>query len=212
MCSVRRGGSVGLSGILRRDYIARVAELDTPLERAKLENFTITNDNRLLTALANELLVKAEWIPTSRLPGSRVPARLNRPLHQQPPRTWLSPGALVEAASPSGVAPSAQFLRLVRPLASAGRVGQGFFTLPVFADSYPASKEPVCCTQYCCAFLSRILKEPMQWKLRLDQRPRVFAIDAAQESHHLLQAGNLEVNMLQFVPHRPGGVKQLETY
>ena len=85
MCSVRRGGSVGLSGILRRDYIARVAELDTPLERAKLENFTITNDNRLLTALANELLVKAEWIPTSRLPGSRVPARLNRPLRQQRP-------------------------------------------------------------------------------------------------------------------------------
>ena len=64
------------------------------IERAKLENFTITNDNRLLTALANELLVRAEWIPPSRSPGSRVPARLNRPLHQQPPRTWLSPGRL----------------------------------------------------------------------------------------------------------------------
>jgi hypothetical protein len=35
-------------------------------------------------------------------------------------------------------------------------------------------------------FLSRILRGLMQWKLRLDQGPRVFAIDAAQETHHLL--------------------------
>jgi hypothetical protein len=51
------------SGILRRNYIARVAELNTTLDRAKLENFTITNDNRPLTDVANELLVKAGWIP-----------------------------------------------------------------------------------------------------------------------------------------------------
>ena len=51
----------------------------------------------------------------------------------------------------------------------------------------------------------------MQRKLRLDQGPRVFAIDAAQESHHLLQGGNLTVNVLQLVPHRPGRVKQLES-
>jgi hypothetical protein len=51
----------------------------------------------------------------------------------------------------------------------------------------------------------------MQRKLRLDQRPRVFAIDMAQESHHLLQRGNLTVDMLQLVPHRPAGVKQFES-
>ena len=51
------------SGVLRQDYIARVAELSTTLDRAKLDNFTVTNDNRPLTDVANELLVKAGWIP-----------------------------------------------------------------------------------------------------------------------------------------------------
>lgn len=52
------------SGVLRRDYIARVAELNITLDRAKLENFTITNDNRTLTEVASEMLVKAGWIPS----------------------------------------------------------------------------------------------------------------------------------------------------
>jgi len=50
------------SGVSQRDYVARVAELNTILDRAQLENFTITNENRPLTDVAHELLVKAGWI------------------------------------------------------------------------------------------------------------------------------------------------------
>lgn len=50
------------SGVSQRDYVARVVELNTILDRAQLENFTITNENRPLTDVAQELLVKAGWI------------------------------------------------------------------------------------------------------------------------------------------------------
>jgi hypothetical protein len=50
------------SGVSRRDYITRVTELNAILDRAQLENFTITNENRPLTDVAHELLVKAGWI------------------------------------------------------------------------------------------------------------------------------------------------------
>ena len=50
------------SGVSQRDYVARVAELNTILDRAQLENFTITNENRPLTDVAHELLVRAGWI------------------------------------------------------------------------------------------------------------------------------------------------------
>jgi len=46
----------------RQVYVARVATLNTILDRAQLENFTITNENRQLTDVAHELLVKAGWI------------------------------------------------------------------------------------------------------------------------------------------------------
>jgi hypothetical protein len=50
------------SGFSQRDYLVRVAKLNDILERAQLESFTITNENRRLTEVANELLVKAGWI------------------------------------------------------------------------------------------------------------------------------------------------------
>jgi len=50
------------SGVSSQGYVCRVAELDNILDRARLENFTITNENRLLTDVAHELLVKAGWI------------------------------------------------------------------------------------------------------------------------------------------------------
>jgi len=50
------------SGVSRGEYIARVAKLNSILDRAHLENFTITNENRQLTDVAHELLVKAGWI------------------------------------------------------------------------------------------------------------------------------------------------------
>jgi hypothetical protein len=50
------------SGISQRDYVARVAKLNTIIERAQLETFTITNENRPLTDVAHEMLLKAGWI------------------------------------------------------------------------------------------------------------------------------------------------------
>lgn len=50
------------SGILQREYIARVATLNDILDRARLEDFVVTNENRLLTDVAIEMLVKAGWI------------------------------------------------------------------------------------------------------------------------------------------------------
>jgi hypothetical protein len=49
-------------GVSKREYIARVAELDVILDRARLEDFTITNENRSPTHAAHEILVKAGWI------------------------------------------------------------------------------------------------------------------------------------------------------
>lgn len=49
-------------GVSQRGYVARVAELNTILDRARLENFTISNEKRPLTDVAHELLVKAGWI------------------------------------------------------------------------------------------------------------------------------------------------------
>ncbi len=50
------------SGVSREKYVARVAQLNTILDGAQLENFAITNENRQLTDVAHELLVKAGWI------------------------------------------------------------------------------------------------------------------------------------------------------
>jgi N-acetyltransferase len=49
-------------GVSRREYVARVAKLNVMLDRARLEDFTVTNDNRSLTEVTHEMLVKARWI------------------------------------------------------------------------------------------------------------------------------------------------------
>jgi hypothetical protein len=49
-------------GISRREYIARVAKLNVILDRARLEDFAVINENRSLTDVALEMLVKAGWI------------------------------------------------------------------------------------------------------------------------------------------------------
>jgi hypothetical protein len=50
------------SGVSQREYVARVATLNAILDRAQLEGFTVTNENRSLTDVALEMLVKAGWI------------------------------------------------------------------------------------------------------------------------------------------------------
>jgi hypothetical protein len=50
------------SGVSQGEYVARVAKLNVILDRARLEDFTVTNENRSLTEVAHEMLVKARWI------------------------------------------------------------------------------------------------------------------------------------------------------
>jgi hypothetical protein len=49
-------------GISQRKYVARVAKLNAILDRARLEDFAVTNENRSLTDVALEMLVEAGWI------------------------------------------------------------------------------------------------------------------------------------------------------
>jgi hypothetical protein len=50
------------SGVLQREYVARVAELNVTLDRARLEHFAVASEDRSLTEVAHELLQKAGWI------------------------------------------------------------------------------------------------------------------------------------------------------
>ena len=50
------------TGLMRANYLARVQELNDILDRGRLENFTVSNENRPVTGAALELLVKAGWI------------------------------------------------------------------------------------------------------------------------------------------------------
>jgi len=59
------------TGVSRREYVARVAILNVILDRAGLEDFTVANENRSLTEVAREVLVKAGWISNFTDDGSR---------------------------------------------------------------------------------------------------------------------------------------------
>ena len=50
------------SGVSLRGYVARVAKLNAILDRVRLEDFAVTSENRSLTEIAQEMLVKAGWI------------------------------------------------------------------------------------------------------------------------------------------------------
>jgi len=50
------------SGIWQREYVARVATLNDILDRARLEDLTVTNEDRSLTDVALEMLIRAGWI------------------------------------------------------------------------------------------------------------------------------------------------------
>jgi predicted kinase len=49
-------------GMLQEKFLKRAPELDAVLERARLEDFSIVNDNRSITDVARELLTRARWI------------------------------------------------------------------------------------------------------------------------------------------------------
>jgi hypothetical protein len=50
------------SGMSQQEYVARVTKLNAILDRAQLEDFAISNENRSLTDVALEMLAKAGWI------------------------------------------------------------------------------------------------------------------------------------------------------
>ena len=50
------------TGVSQREYVARVGKLNEILERAKLENFSVVNEDRSLSDVAIEMLVRAGWI------------------------------------------------------------------------------------------------------------------------------------------------------
>ncbi|HXX14243.1 MAG TPA: hypothetical protein VEJ47_05015 [Candidatus Eremiobacteraceae bacterium] len=50
------------SGVARNQYVSRVAELNVILDRARLEHSLVINENRPLTEVALEMLVKAGWL------------------------------------------------------------------------------------------------------------------------------------------------------
>ena len=49
-------------GLSQREYVDRVAELNITLDRAQLEDFSLTSENRSLTEVAHEMLLRAGWI------------------------------------------------------------------------------------------------------------------------------------------------------
>ena len=49
-------------GVSQREYVSRVAKLNAILDLAHLENFAVTTENRSLTDVAHEMLVRAGWI------------------------------------------------------------------------------------------------------------------------------------------------------
>lgn len=51
------------TGVLQREYVDRVANLNLILAQARLEDFTVTNENRTLSEVAREVLLRARWIP-----------------------------------------------------------------------------------------------------------------------------------------------------
>lgn len=50
------------SGTLQSEFVDRVATLDAILDRARLEDFMVINENRPINDVAQEMLIKAGWI------------------------------------------------------------------------------------------------------------------------------------------------------
>lgn len=50
------------SGVLGEKFVSRAAKLNVILDDAAIENFTIANEDRSLTEVAKEMLLKAGWI------------------------------------------------------------------------------------------------------------------------------------------------------
>ena len=50
------------TGVSQREYVSRVEKLNAILGHARLEDFTVCNENRSLSEVTLEMLIKAGWI------------------------------------------------------------------------------------------------------------------------------------------------------
>jgi hypothetical protein len=50
------------SGVLQEQFVARVDKLNSILDRAQLDDFAVASENRSVTQIAHEMLLKAGWI------------------------------------------------------------------------------------------------------------------------------------------------------
>jgi hypothetical protein len=62
IAAMKRRVQMRETGISRREYVARVEKLNAILDRARLEDFIVSNENRSLTEVAEEMLIKAGWL------------------------------------------------------------------------------------------------------------------------------------------------------
>lgn len=60
--SMQRRLRIRETGVAQREYLARAVTLNSILDDARLEDFTVKNENRLLTDVALEMLTRAGWI------------------------------------------------------------------------------------------------------------------------------------------------------
>jgi hypothetical protein len=52
-------------GMLRQQLIERVTKLNTILDAARIEDFSITNEDLVVTDVAHKMLIRAGWITES---------------------------------------------------------------------------------------------------------------------------------------------------
>ena len=50
------------SGVLREQFVARVSDLNSILDRTGLEDFAVTTEGRSVSEIAHQMLLKAGWI------------------------------------------------------------------------------------------------------------------------------------------------------
>lgn len=62
VAAMKRRVALRESGVRKEEFLARAARLNEILDRAALEDFTVENENRPLTEVAEEVLRKASWV------------------------------------------------------------------------------------------------------------------------------------------------------
>ncbi|MGC2743868.1 MAG: hypothetical protein WA672_11820, partial [Candidatus Angelobacter sp.] len=62
IAEMQRRVKIRESGTLQQQFVDRVVILDAILDRAALEDFVVVNENRPLSEVAQEMLIKAGWI------------------------------------------------------------------------------------------------------------------------------------------------------